>query len=97
MSSRVRDRNSRHRNRPGVSEILGDHPVGSHPLGDLLLANDGMTVTQVPHRALAEKAEERPALVDTIREALIRHHVSQEAYVRAKQYEPVAKYIAKCS
>ena len=36
------------------SQIIGRHPQDPHPLGRLTTAQDGVTESGVPHRALVE-------------------------------------------
>ncbi len=64
------------------SDILGDHPNDCHPFGVLLTASDGSTESGVPHRELSECVGQREAIVECVREMLIRHHVSPEAVER---------------
>ena len=67
------------------SDILGDHPTDCHPLGVLLTASDGSTESGVPHRTLSECTGQRKAIVECIREMLVRHHMSPEALERDRQ------------
>jgi len=72
-------------------DILGDHPLESHPFGNLLTAIDESTESGVPHRALSESKGQREAIVEHVREMLIRHHVSPEALGRDKQRRQAMK------
>jgi hypothetical protein len=72
-------------------DLLGDHPVIRHPLGDVLNARDRKTETQVPHRALSEKEGKRAAIVASIREMLLRHHASPAALKRIQQHREAMK------
>lgn len=75
---------TRRRKTPKVtcSDILGDHPTDCHAFGVLLTASDGSTESGVPHRELSECDGQRKAIVEYIREMLVRHHVSPEAIER---------------
>jgi hypothetical protein len=64
------------------SDILGDHPTDCHPFGVLLTASDGSTESGVPHRELSEYVGQRKAIIECVREILVRHHVSPEAVER---------------
>lgn len=67
-------------------EILGDHPSPPHPFGEILLANDGQTKSEVLHRALTEKEGTRATAVRSIRRMLTTHHASPEALERTRQH-----------
>ena len=73
---------------PGGSKasdrILGDHPVPPHPFAEVFVAKDGQTKSNVPHRALAEKAGKRAVMMATIKKMLVRHHASPEALERSR-------------
>lgn len=66
--------------------ILGSHPLPPHPIGEVLLSKDGVTTTNVPHRALREKDGTRAITVGIVRNMLTRHHVSPEAQERNQQH-----------
>jgi hypothetical protein len=70
-------------------DILGNHPQAG--LGSLILASDSKTESGVPHRALTESNGKRSAIVECIREMLIRHHISTESLERDKQRYEVLK------
>ena len=48
---RARAKVARSADRP----VLGAHPALPHPFGQVLDAKDGLTVSEVPHRALVER------------------------------------------
>ncbi len=70
---------------------IGEHPVPPHPLGEVLIAADGRTESQVPHRMLLERDGKSPSMIGNIREMLIRHHVSPEALKRSQQHREALK------
>lgn len=58
--------------------ILGPHPSEAHPFG-ILAADDTLTQSGIPHRALNEvKPFSRDAIVTYMRKKLLHHHVSLE-------------------
>lgn len=73
------------------SQIIGRHPQDSHPFGRLTTAQDGATESGVPHRALFEIDGQRDAIVDCVRDMLVRHHVSPEALERDRQRRDAMK------
>lgn len=75
----------------GCSQIIGHHPQDSHPLGRLTTAHDGITESGVPHRALAEMDGQRDAIVNCMRDILIRHHMSPEVIERDRQRRDAIK------
>ncbi len=58
-------------------EILGPHPE-HHAFGYHTQAEDTNTNSHLPHRALSQDSDSRDETVEQIREALIRHHASEE-------------------
>lgn len=82
---------SRARRLPGAtcSYVLGEHPPDDHPLGVFLSAEDGSTQSEVPHRMLKESKDQRSAIIEYLRESLIRHHISPEALKR--KHEAMAR------
>lgn len=91
MAKRTKITRSRKVQKVTCPDILGVHPAASHPFGRLLSAVDGATNSGVPHRALAEHDNQRMALVECVREMLIRHHVSPEALKRDKKRREAMK------
>jgi len=58
-------------------EILGPHPEHD-AFGCHTQAEDTNTNSHLPHRALSQDSYSRDETVEQIREALIRHHASEE-------------------
>lgn len=75
--------------RISIDNILGHHPKDG--LGAILKNSDTYTETGVPHRALIEESCQRDAMVNCIREMLVRHHVSPEALERDKKRREAMK------
>lgn len=69
--------------RISIEDVLGRHPKDG--LGSILTNYDTYTKTGVPHRALVKAGSQRDAMVNCIREMLMRHHVSPEAVERDKE------------
>jgi hypothetical protein len=67
------------------ADILGDHPLKTHPFGRLLKADGESTESGVRHRMLSEYDGQRTAFVECMREILARHHVGPEALERDRQ------------
>jgi hypothetical protein len=91
MAKRTKNIRPRKVRKATCPDILGVHPAESHPFGSLLSAIDGETNSGVPHRTLAEHNNQRKALVECVREMLIRHHVSPEALERDKKRRAAMK------
>lgn len=66
-----------------MKDIIGPHPIGSHPFACALIANDEYTLSGKPHRALKENGN-NDALIEFMVSALRQHHISPEAYERRK-------------
>ena len=77
--------------RPAERPVLGAHPAPPHPFGQVLDAEDGLTVREVPHRALVERDGLREATVGHLREMLVRHHVSPDALRRSAEQREALK------
>jgi hypothetical protein len=58
-------------------KILGSHPEPD-AFGCYTQAEDTSTNSDVPHRALSQEGDSRDETVEQLREALIRHHASEE-------------------
>ena len=58
-------------------EILGRHPEPD-AFGCYTQAEDTSTNSNVPHRALSQDSDSRDETVEQLRDALIRHHASEE-------------------
>lgn len=84
---RARAKVARSADRP----VLGAHPALPHPFGQVLDAKDGLTVSEVPHRALVERDGLREATVGHLREMLVRHHVSPDALRRSEEQRDALK------
>lgn len=65
-------------------EIIGGHPEPD-AFGCHTQAEDTSTTSDIPHRALSQDADSREETVAQIREALIRHHVSEEMLERDRR------------
>jgi hypothetical protein len=71
--------------RPADRPVLGAHPAPPHPFGEVLVAEDGLTVSEVLHRALAERDAVRETTVQHLREMLIQHHAGPDALRRLEE------------
>ncbi len=72
--------------------ILGSHPGAPSIFAECLIATDGLTNHGAPHRNLDEVVGKRKTLIETARNMLITHHMSDEAIKREKKrIEAIAK------
>lgn len=58
------------------SDIVGPHPTPPNPIGIHTSASDEKTLDDTPHRILKNVSIQSPEFLSTIREWLIKHHVS---------------------
>ena len=77
--------------RPAERPVVGAHPSRPHPFGEVLNAADGLTATEVPHRALTEREGVRDSTVQHLREMLVLHHVSPDALRRSEEQREALK------
>jgi hypothetical protein len=84
---RARAKVARSADRP----VLGAHPARPHPFGEVLDAKDGLTASEVPHRALLERDGVRGATIGHLRAMLVRHHVSPDALRRSGEQREALK------
>jgi hypothetical protein len=62
-------------------EFLGRHPAPD-AFGCHIEAEDTSTSSNIPHRALIQRPDCRDSTIEQVREALIRHHVSEQMLER---------------
>ena len=67
-----------------LDKILGPHPE-LDAFGCYTKAEDATTNSDVPHRALSQDSHSRDKTVEQLRDALIRHHASEEMRERDRR------------
>lgn len=67
-----------------MSNIINDHPAGTHPFAVSMISMDGTTVSGVAHRRLEENGNNN-IFLDFMVPALQNHHISADALERRKE------------
>jgi hypothetical protein len=65
-----------------VKQIVGPHPLPSHPCGNSLTALDQRTKHNIPHRVLENDPLEIDEFIAAMAQWVVDHHVSPESVER---------------
>lgn len=68
-----------------TEQIVGPHPLPSHPCGECLSAKDQKTEHDVPHRVLQNDPAKQEELIAAMAQWIANHHVSPENVERDRR------------